>query len=289
MELQGPLSNGLVNYISKNKDNYDHFIFVQYLYGPTFFGMPLVWEKSILWPCAHDEPPIYLNIMTDYFKNTKAIITNATEELDLIRRLFNNENVPSLIVGVGINVPEKDKIDSIKVKNKYGLKTPYILYMGRIEAGKGCHDLFEYFSRFKERNNLKLDLVLVGKAIMDIPKRNDIKYLGFVSEEEKFSLIEGCEFLVNPSQFESFSMILMESWLLRKPVLVNGKCEVLKGQCKKSNGGLWYESYEEFEAMLQWMFNSEKIRKEMGKNGKKYVEANYLWDKIEKKLLGFVK
>jgi glycosyltransferase involved in cell wall biosynthesis len=285
---QGPYSTKLLNYLKKNKSKYDAFVFFTYLYATTYFGLPLVKEKAFLIPTAHNEPPIYLDLYKKVFKSPLGIIPSTVEEIKLIHKLFNNEDIPFRITGIGINVPDRKLIDFPKVKEKYDLKNPYMIYMGRIDPGKGSHDLFEYFQRYKEMSDSNLDLVLTGKAIMDIPKRKDIKFLGFVSEEEKFSLINGCQFLINPSAFESLSMIIMEAWLLNKPVLVNGRCEVLKGQCRRSNGGLWYENYEQFKEMIPWMLKHNKERKQMGENGKKYVQSNYSWEVIEQKFLDFI-
>ena len=288
LKKQGPYSSGLLQYIKENKGKFDGFIFFQYLYAPTYFGLPLVKNKAILVSTAHNERPIYLKVFKNVFSWPRAIIPSTLEELELIRKIFKNQKVPAKIIGTGINTPNKDLINFPKIKKWFKLKNSYIIYMGRISVSKSCHELFEYFQRFKNQNPINLDLVLTGKAIMDIPKRKDIKFLGFVSEEEKFSLIDGCEFLINPSQFESLSMIIMEAWLLKKAVLVNGRCEVLKGQCTRSQGGLYYTNYEEFEAMINWLLTHPKERKIMGRNGKKYVKANYSWKIIEKKFLDFI-
>ena len=54
-----------------------------------------------------------------------------------------------------------------------------------------------------------------------------------------------------PSYLESLSMVALEAWALGKPVLANGQCDVLQGQCIRSNGGLYYESFEEFVETLR--------------------------------------
>lgn len=288
VEAQGPKSTKLIEYLkTKANSEYDAFIFFQYLYYPTVFGMPFVKEKSFFSPAAHNEPPIYLSIYAEYFNMPAGLIPNAVEELELIKRISGGLKIPSRVIGTGVDVPDKSKISLENIK-RFNLKKPYILYLGRIEPGKGSDELFYMFTKFKQEHYIDLDLVLVGKAIVDIPKRKDIKHVGFVSEEEKFSLIESCEFLINPSRFESLSIVIMEAWLLKKTVLVNGNCDVLKGQCKRSNGGLWYKNYEEFEASVLWMLEKKTKRKYMGENGKKYVEANYSWNIIEKKLKDFV-
>jgi glycosyltransferase involved in cell wall biosynthesis len=288
VEAQGPKSTALIEYLkTRANSEYDAFIFFQYLYYPTVYGMPYVKDKAFFSPAAHNEPPVYLSIYAEYFNMPLGLIPNAIEELDLIKRVSGGLKVPACVIGTGVNVPDKFKISREKIK-KFNLKNPYVLYLGRIEPGKGSDELFYMFTKFKQENDTELDLVLAGKAVVDIPKRKDIKYVGYVSEEEKFSLIESCEFLINPSRFESLSIVIMEAWLLEKTVLVNGNCEVLVGQCKRSNGGLWYSNYEEFESSIMWMLNNGKKRVCLGENGKKYVLANYSWNVIERKLKNFV-
>ncbi|MBU1129744.1 glycosyltransferase family 4 protein [Patescibacteria group bacterium] len=288
VEAQGPKSTQLIEYLkTKANSEYDAFIFFQYLYYPTVFGMPYVKDKAFFSPAAHNEPPVYLSIYTKYFNMPLGLIPNAIEELDLIKRISGGLKIPVCVIGTGINVPEKSKI-SVKNLKRFNLRNSYILYLGRIEPGKGSDELFYMFTKFKQEHNIKLDLVLAGKAVVDIPNRKDIKYVGYVSEEEKFSLVESCEFLINPSRFESLSIVIMEAWLLKKAVLVNGNCDVLVGQCKRSNGGLWYTNYDEFESSILWLLDNKVNRTYMGKNGKRYVLVNYSWNIIEKKFKNFV-
>ena len=91
-----------------------------------------------------------------------------------------------------------------------------------------------------------LDLVLIGNPIMPIPSTHRIRHLGFLPDEDKFDALAASDLLIMPSYFESLSMVALEAWALGRPVLANGRCDVLKGQCIRSNAGLYYESYEEF-------------------------------------------
>jgi glycosyltransferase involved in cell wall biosynthesis len=131
-------------------------------------------------------------------------------------------------------------------------------------------------------------LVLVGSSKLNIPAHPDIVYLGFLSEEDKFSGLDGALILMMPSFYESLSMVTLEAWALDKPVLANAQCKVLKGQCQRSNAGLFYESYEEFHEALRLLLESPRLREGMGKNGKKYFLENYTWDVIERKYLSLL-
>ena len=88
-----------------------------------------------------------------------------------------------------------------------------------------------------------------------------------------------------PSIYESLSMVLMEAWMCKKAVLVNGQCEVLKGHCLRSNAGLYYANYEEFKECLDLLLSNGELRERMGENGKKYLRASYSWEKVEEKYL----
>ena len=88
--------------------------------------------------------------------------------------------------------------------------------------------------------------MLIGTPVLPVPSHPRIRHLGFVSDEEKYDALQAAEFLIMPSYFESLSMVALEAWGMGKPVLANGRCDVLRGQAMRSNAGLYYESYAEF-------------------------------------------
>lgn len=280
IRLQGPYSTKLLNFIKEKREEYDYFIFFTYLYFPTVYGLHLVKDKAILVPTAHNEPPIYLSIFESLFEMPKAIAYNTEEEKRFINSKFKNDDIISDIIGVGIQ--KMENINGGDFKKKYNIDN-FIIYVGRIDESKGCKELIEYFIRSKEDIKSSIKLVLVGKHVMNIPKHPDIITPGFISEQDKYNAIGASELLVSPSKYESLSMVMMEAWACHKAVLVNGNCEVLKRQCIKSNGGLYYENYEEFKECLTILLNDQKLRDKMGENGRKYVDNNYDWNIIEKK------
>ena len=208
MKMQGPYSTHLLNYIKNAKDDYTCFIFFTYLYCTTFFGLPQVKEKALLVPTAHDEPPIYLSIFDSLFKSPSRFIFNTEEEKNFVTSKFRVSNIPSDVVGVGIDIP--DKIDTASFVQKYNLDN-FIVYVGRVEESKGCQELFDYFLRYKKEKKSSIKLVLMGKQIMKIPQNPDIISLGFVTEQDKFNGIKSAKLLIMPSKYESLSMVLLES------------------------------------------------------------------------------
>ncbi len=204
----------------------------------------------------------------------------------MINSLSQNEDILGDVIGVGTEIPSS--FSSEKFRQKHGIEGDYIIYIGRIDENKGCHELFDYFLRFKKETASHVKLILVGSTILKIPSHSDISHPGFLSEYDKFSALDGALLLLMPSFYESLSMVTLEAWALEKPVLANARCEVLKGQCLRSNGGLFYESYNEFKEALKLLLSLPKLRKAMGMNGQEYFNQNYTWEVIEKKYLSLL-
>lgn len=286
LEEEGPRVPSLIRYIKENEAKYDYFIFFSYRYYHSYWGIKTVPHKGLLVPTAEHDPVVYLRLFRDWFRLPRAFIYNSLEERKMIQAVSGNENVPGDVVGVGVEIPAGYSGES--AAREENSLNPYILYIGRIDENKGCRELFDFFLRFKTATPSPLRLALIGSPVLKIPSHPDITYLGFVPEEEKFSRLAQSLLLVMPSFYESLSMVTLEAWALAKPVLVNGRCEVLKGQCLRANGGLYYENYDEFRETLSLLIKDSKLREVLGKNGRAYFEKNYTWEVIEKKYLNII-
>jgi len=286
LEEEGPLSSSLIEYIKDHEDDYDYFIFFSYRYYHSYWGINAVPHKSILVPTAEHDPIIHLKMFKDLFRKPRAFIYNSVEERIMINTLSQNEDIPGDVVGVGTEIPSI--YSSEEFRQKYGIEGDYIIYIGRIDENKGCHELFDYFLRFKRETASNIQLILVGSTILKIPSHPDISHLGFLSEYDKFSALDGAVLLLMPSFYESLSMVTLEAWAMKKPVLANARCKVLKGQCLRSNGGLFYENHSEFKEALSLLLSSPRLREAIGMSGKEYFNKNYTWKVIENKYLSIL-
>lgn len=280
IENMGPYCPELVEYVDEHQDEYEAIIVVTYLYYTAVKSIVRIKDKAIFIPTAHQEPFIHFDMYKKVFGAADAFVFLTDEEKDLVHAIFHNEDVPYEVMGVCVDVPAQ--VDSERFKKKYNLDE-YIIYVGRIDEGKDCPRLFKYFLEYKKRNKNNLKLVLMGKAVCDIPKSPDIISLGFVSDEDKFDGIKGAKALILPSKFESLSISVLEAMTLSIPVIVNGICDVLKGHCVKSNGGLYYKNYFEFEGCVNYMLEHPEEYKMLCANARKYVEDYFQWDDIMKK------
>ena len=282
MQAQGPWCPELVRYIETHSSEYDAFIFFTYLYWPTVMGLPKVADRAILVPLAHDEWTIYLGIFRRLFSRVKRFIFNTIEERQLLQRLFPESRLEGPVVGVSVD--RALEVDPLRFRLEHSIEDGFLLYVGRIDPSKGCEELFEFFLRSRNEGRSPSKLVLLGKPVMPIPVHPDIITLGFVSEQTKWDALAACEALVMPSVNESLSMVLLEAWSVGKPVIVNGRCEVLVGQCRRSNGGLWYSNYQEWAEIFACL-QAGRVSNVLGRQGWRFVREHYSWPSIERAYL----
>ena len=282
---QGPVCDALLDCLDRDQQQYQAIVFMTYLYYLSAMGSRRGYPHTVLIPTVHDEPPVYLRIYDQVFAAAKGIVWNTEEERAFARKRFPNIHAAEIMAGIGIDGPQADLPEL--PENIRG--TRYVVYAGRIDESKGCGEMFDFFLRYKWRNpGSKLKLVLMGKPVMEIPAHPDIISLGFVSEEMKFAVMAQAVALLLHSRFESLSMVVLESMYMGRPVLVTGKCEVLKGHCVRSNAGLYFDNYREFAQTLNYLLSHPAEYEQMRVNGKKYVNENYRWEVIIDKLHGLI-
>ncbi len=86
--------------------------------------------------------------------------------------------------------------------------------------------------------------------------------------------------LVMPSLYESLSLVLLESFSCRVPVIANGNSKVLENHITESGGGWAYKNYLQFNCALKELFDDTSVKINRGNAGYNYVRKNYSWEKI---------
>jgi glycosyltransferase involved in cell wall biosynthesis len=315
LKQQGPWCPALTSYLQSHKQQYDVLIFFTYLYATTVTGLDVNPTRSVLVPTAHDEPAIRLDIYKDVFSRPAAIMYNTEVERRFVEQQF--ANLPDLeeTVGVGVDVPQPqpyprmpDAVDpeaaaddalgapeedlaadgevaphltarGAVFRRRHRLYGPFALYGGRIDPGKGCEELLEYFGRYvKERGDATL--ALMGVKLMALPEEPYIRFAGLLSDRERMQALEAATVVVCPSPYESLSLMALEALSVGTPILANGRSPVLVEHCVKSNGGLYYADGDEFVECLKLLIADGRLRAAMGRNGREYVRRNYRWDVV---------
>ena len=267
LRLQGPSSAGLLDAVRST--DADLVVFYPYLYEPTVKGISTVGRRAVLHPAAHDEPPLRLPMYEDVFRAAAGLVYHTESERRLVERTFAVRTTRQIVLGLGVD----DRVEGGDVP----VSAPFLLYVGRVDEGKGTRVLVEYFARYKARRPGALRLVIAG-PVHDRPSSHpDVDLLGEVDEATKWALYERAAVFVMPSAYESFSIVLMEAWECGTPALVNGASEVLRDHADRSGGALAFDGYARFEAALDRLMADEELRAAMGAAGRAYVDRHYRW------------
>ena len=280
-------SPDLYKYIAEHQDEYALFVFIPYMFGITYYGCKACMDKAVLIPCFHEEAYIHLKIFKEIFSKVRGMIFNAEPEKRLAESVIGIENVCSIVPGLGMDTDLS--FDAQRFREKYQIQGPFILYAGRKDVGKNIYALIRYFREFKMRNEVDLKLVLIGGGKVNIPEdiSSDVYDLGFVDMQDKYDAYGAATVLCQPSKHESFSYVIMESWLCERPVMVHEECDVTKDFVVRSNGGLYFKNYFEFEENIKFYLKNPQKASVMGCQGKKFVLENFKWDIVMKKYIDF--
>ena len=281
LKSEGPVSPALLGRLRSAGDEFDFVLLFSVRYFQAYHGARAVPHRAILVPTAEREESLGLALFQPIFRGVRAIMYNSPEERAVIQQLSGNHHVPGVVVGVGSRIPAQ--VDPDRVREKFGLHNPFVIYVGRIDTNKGCAELFDYFVQYAQGASDPVDLVLIGNPVLPVPQHPRIRHLGYVTDADKFDAIAASTMLVMPSYYESLSMVALEAWALGRPVLANARCDVLLGQALRSNAGLYYENAREFAAALALLRGDTRTAAAMGENGRTYFRRHYDWPVIEQR------
>jgi glycosyltransferase involved in cell wall biosynthesis len=311
LKQQGPWCPALVDYLRHHHQQYDVMVFFTYLYAPTVLGLAVAPSRSVLVSTAHDEPAIRLDIFKDIFSSPAAICYLTESERQFVQLRFQERPLLEEVVGVGVDIPPRQPYPRLPAppddsseapsteegeevarafpshllargavfRRRHRMHGPIVLYGGRIDPGKGCEELIEYFSSYIKGGGDGA-LVLMGVKLMALPEEPFIRFAGLLSDQERLQALEAATVVVCPSPYESLSLLALEAMSVGTPVLANARSPVLVEHCVRSNGGLYYADRDEFIECLKLLVGDERIRGAMGRGGREYIRRNYRWDVV---------
>ncbi|MBI2567230.1 MAG: glycosyltransferase family 4 protein [Candidatus Schekmanbacteria bacterium] len=298
IRLNGPESPRLLEYLERFGASFDLVVFFSFRYATTALGMQRVPDRAVLVPTAEDEPAVRLPIFRDIFCVPRGFLFNSHEEAEMIRGLAPVTGVPAEIVGVGVETAGESPDGMGAASSPPGradaaeepeVAVPFLLYVGRLDRNKGVPLLYQHFLRLRANGcgdlpgGARLRLVLLGGGALALPPHPDVQVLGPRPDRVKDAMLRDCLALVNASPYESLSMVLLEAWSWAKPVVVNATCAVMREQCRRSGGGLYFRSAEELEGCVSWLLTNPTGRQAIGRQGLRYFRANYAWNVIQTK------
>lgn len=284
-------SPAMYTYIRQHRNEYAFFIFIPYLYPTTYFGSIECPDNAVIIPCLHDEGYAHMELLKERMSQFKKMIFLSKPESDLAHEMYDLSSVETAVLGAYVESGWEKAVNAQAFREKYHIYDDFILCAGRKEPGKKTDQLRDFFIRYKDRHpDCTLKLVYIGGGTIDIPEeyKSEIIDLGFVDLKDKHDAYAAAFFLCNPSHFESFSIVIMESWLAKRPILVSEVCKVTTNFCLEANGGLFFDTYPVFEGCVEYYWDHRDIADAMGLNGYRYVQENFVKGVVQKKYTGFL-
>ena len=300
VDLQGPCSPNLVAAMAES--DADVVAFYPYLYYPTVRGLPLVEERAVLHPAAHEEPALHLPIFDSLFARCRGFAFHSRSERALVNARFGVATTPQVLIGLGVEEPDgaagsehgggggPDVARAARAtRATFSLEDlQYVICIGRVDDEKGTGMLWRAFRAYKRRHPGPMRLVFVGQVVDAPEPADDVVMTGVVDEATKWALLRGARVLAAPSPHESFSLSVLEALSVGVPVVVNARCEATKEHCVRSGAGLWFGDFAEFEAALELSTTDDALHDVLGANGLRYVDANYRWPVILDRYTAFL-
>ena len=180
-------------------------------------------------------------------------------------------------------------------------KNPVVLYLG----AKAAHKRIDFLIEAMEivwRKSKRARLVIAGPETLYSPKiikkiqklkpafKKQVKYYSRVSEKKKISLLDKATVLVNPALAESFSLVIMDGWSRKKPVIATN-LPVKRELIANNIDGLLFkkDSVEDLADKIIKIISSPKTARRMGECGYNKVINKYTMGKIGSKLLKALK
>jgi glycosyltransferase involved in cell wall biosynthesis len=273
-----PHSPELYRYLARHGGEYDLFILLPYLFGITLYGSAVWPEKSVIWPCLHDEPYAYFADVRLMLQSVRGLMFTSAPELALAEDKLGVRHPAARLVGFGLDdfTPVGDRF-----RRRFSVSEPFILYAGRTDPLKNVMQLVSFFLAYcQSRPERELKLVLAGSGPLRLLEHPRLVPVGRLSPEDLHDACAAAMALCQPSLVESFSIVLMESWLAGSPVLVHGHCDVTRYHALQSSGGLYFASAAEFAEALDWFWEHPEERRRMGSLGRSYVRREFDWPTV---------
>ncbi len=246
----------------------------------------------IVTPRAHTMAGLYSQpFLLKTARESDAVIALTEHE----KEFFVEKEIPKdkiFVTGIGIHPENYQKGDSVSFKAKYGISqdTKIVLFIGRIDEGKGVGLLLRSMENVWNRIP-DVYLVLLGRStegtskIREVARHKRVIILSDATEETKNDALSSSDFLVLPSIYESFGGVFLEAWAAGKPVI---GCRTPAISCvidDMVDGLLVSPKENELAEKILYLLENEAEARRMGEKGKQKVLRKYTWKIIAAKTL----
>jgi len=262
-------SPALCEFLVRHRSGYI-YLFMPYLFGTTVDGVQVAGERGVLIPCLHEEPQARMARLQSIFHQARGVVFLSEPERRLAFDLMKLDAAKTAVLGCPVELGWTADAERFR----RGFAGEFLLYAGRTDAGKGLDLLVEYFTRYLEQRPAALKLAVAGGSFhASASLRPHLVSLGHVPQECLRDAMAASLAVVTPGIRESFSLVMMETWLTGRPVIANAACPGTSGFCRLAGGGLYFASYAEFREILDELRTNPSLAAQLGRQGRELVRA----------------
>lgn len=276
-------SAALCAYVQSVLDQLDAVVIGPYAFALTFGAARAAAGKAIWLPCLHDEPLAHLAIVREALEEARGVLFNSEAEQRLARTRLGLVNPATAVVGYGFNA-NTPLGDAARFRERHGITGPLLLYTGRIIPEKNIEQLLELFGRYRAEYNPPVTLTLVGEGGGIDLARPGVRALGALSTADLRDAYAAADLFCQPSLNESFSIVIMEAWQQRRPVLVHAACAVTTEHVAQSGGGWAFADEASFTVAVAQALGDPAEARVRGERGQAYVQQRYAWPAVVERL-----
>jgi glycosyltransferase involved in cell wall biosynthesis len=282
-QLMGPDLDGVEQVLAAEAASSDATVLVGYHYAQTLrlTRVAAAHGPTIVIPTAHPEGAFHVGRVREVFEHADHVISLAPEEGELVGRTYDcSERITVVPCPVAPLERPTAEVVTRAVRRVGATEGRYAVVVGRVDPAKGSDDVIRFTAAYRRMVDPDFELVVIGPGGDGAAATDGVRLTGFVEEQDKVALVAGAGVVVQPSYMESFSLALIEGWLLGRPALVQGRSRVLEGHVRRSGGGLAYTDYTSFEAALATLRARPEVAAALAERGRRYSLHEFAWERV---------
>ena len=225
-------------------------------------------------------------------KTADLILTDSDAVKEEIIELFKvgGERICTVYSGITKDfweLPKNDSGDLATVKDKFGIKKDFLLFVGTIEERKNVMTLLRALKIL--RNHRDLQLVLVGRPGYGFSKlskylnenylKGEVILTGYVTEKEKIALYDSATVFVYSSLYEGFGLPLVEAMVRKVPIVASN---IPSTEEVASEAALYYDNAFDHNALAERvleLLENDLLQQDLVEKGLKRVQE-FSWKKM---------
>lgn len=276
-------------------------------HGPCHYALKCLRCKSIV--TIHDimvfKHPLFLwkdlvapiksNIMTSVKRSDAVIVVSNFTKGEVVE-LFHTSGEKIRVIYNGISPifhPFKNKEEIVRVKAKYGVKGPYLLFVGNIEPKKNIEKLLHACVELRNSTVYKYPLLIVGKkawyfktvweVVRQLHAENDTIFTDVIDGNDLPLLYNGAELFIFPSLFEGFGIPVIEAMACGTPVVASNRTSIPE---ISAGAALLFDplNVDEMAGAMYNLLSNSSLRGQLVEKG--FERAKYFsWEKTARETL----